>query len=535
MEYFNLLQFKKEPFSNSPEPEFLFAAPQYNTCLQMLELAVRLRRGLNVVIGAVGTGKTTLCRKLIQNLSAPSSSDSPAIDTFLLLDPMVESPFAFVKMVAGVLGMSDISAEDREWHVKEKIKKFLFEKGVDEQRIIVLIIDEGQKIPDECLEILREFLNYETNSFKLLQIIIFAQPELQKNLAARANLLDRVNYLYHLKPLSFRQMEAMIEYRISVARQEPVNHSLFTFGGMLAIYLATAGYPRKVVSLCHQVLLTMIIRGKNKAGWVLIRSCINKMAGRVYRIVKWMTLSLLLLACLILFGAFYLIEPASHDNRTQVKRVLSGIFSKKESSIPKAPSIPSAPVILPAPAIPSGSAIPPAPARVDLRESQEKIPAYLGAIPIRKKMTVWRVLDNIYGDHGGEIKQQFILANPEIEDVNNTTAGTMIQVPAIQDKALPLKKDTIIVSLVTSKDLASLYYSFIEKKDRANMPALLFLSLWNKREGKQFVIALDKRFTNIEAANEAIRRLPPELAVSPQVLSQWDGDTILFNRRFSGN
>ncbi len=69
MDYFNLLHLKKEPFSNSPEPEFLFSSPQHARCLQMLELAVRLRRGINLVIGDVGTGKTTLCRRLIQNLS----------------------------------------------------------------------------------------------------------------------------------------------------------------------------------------------------------------------------------------------------------------------------------------------------------------------------------------------------------------------------------------------------------------------------------------------------------------------------------
>ena len=196
MEYFNLLEFKKEPFSNSPEPEFLFASPQQNTCLQRLELAVRLRRGLNIVIGAVGTGKTTLCRKLIQNLSMPAASDSPAIETFLLLDPAVESRLSFDKTVASILGISDISGNDNEWQIKEKIKRFLFERGVQDQKNIVLVIDERQKFPDDCLEILREFLNYETNNFKLLQIVIFAQPEFRKILTARANLLDRVNFYY---------------------------------------------------------------------------------------------------------------------------------------------------------------------------------------------------------------------------------------------------------------------------------------------------------------------------------------------------
>jgi len=535
MEYFNLLHFKKEPFSNSPEPEFLFAATQYETCLQMLELAVRLKRGLNVVIGDVGTGKTTLCRKLIQNLSAPSPADAPDIDTFLLLDPVVESPFVFVRTVAGILGISDISPEDSEWHLKEKIKKFLFEKGVDQQRIIVLIIDEGQKIPDECLEILREFLNYETNSCKLLQIIIFAQPELEKILATRANLLDRVNYLNHLKPMTFKEMKAMIKFRISVARQEPVNNPLFTFGGMLAIYFATGGYPRKVVSLCHQVLLMLIIRGKNKAGWFLVRSCLNRMRRKAHRRATWVTVSLLISVALILSTVFYFTETKNHDNQIQNQSVSFGKQVKKESLIPSAPAIPLSSVLPAEPVVPVEAPRPAEPARVESRDIQETPSAYLGSIPIKKRITVWRILENVYGDTGQDIMQQFVLANPKIKDINNTTEGAVIQVPVLPERAQLLNKGTIIVSLEKGSNMESLYYSFIEKKDRANMPALLFLSFRNKREGKQFVIALDKRFKSIEAANEAIRRLPSNLAVSAQILSKWDSDTILFNRRFFNN
>lgn len=112
MEYFNLLEFNREPFSNSPEPEFLFASPQHSACLQRLELAIRLRRGLNIVIGAVGTGKTTLCRKLIQNLSLPAATDAPEIETFLLMDPAVDSRHSFVMTVAAILGIADVSPDD---------------------------------------------------------------------------------------------------------------------------------------------------------------------------------------------------------------------------------------------------------------------------------------------------------------------------------------------------------------------------------------------------------------------------------------
>ena len=76
---------------------------------------------------------------------------------------------------------------------------------MDEKKTVVLIIDEGQKLPDFCLEILREFLNYETNENKLLQIVIFAQNEFRRILKRHANFADRVNQFYFLKPLNFRE------------------------------------------------------------------------------------------------------------------------------------------------------------------------------------------------------------------------------------------------------------------------------------------------------------------------------------------
>lgn len=506
MDYFNLLEFKKEPFSNSPEPEFLFASAQHNTCLQMLELAVRLKRGLNIVIGAVGTGKTTLCRKLIQNLSLPAAHESSTIETFLLLDPAVESKFEFVKTVAGVLGINISDTEDKEWHIKEKIKKFLFEKGVDEQKIIALIIDEGQKIPDDCLEILREFLNYETNDFKLLQIVIFAQSELRKSLAARANLLDRVNYLYYLKPLSFRQMKSMIEYRISVAGRKPDDHSLLSFGGLLAVYWATAGYPRKVVSLCHQVVLMMIIKGKSEAGWFLVRRCVHKMAEPAFRKVRWATLGAVVAAVLAFSGIMYFsINPIPSGGEI-TQRVLSGIDIKKEYFTS-------------------------ASRHIHNDQLGAVIPETLGTIKLKKRMTIWRVFENIYGDSNEDIKRRFIQANPQIKNLNDTSEGTIINVPAIPTENNPFKEKPILVSLEESNELAGIYYSFIRKNNPANLPALMFMSLWSKKNGKQFLIVLDKRFSSSEEAQNAIAKLPQGLSRSARVLTKWEEGAIGFNRR----
>jgi general secretion pathway protein A len=105
-----------------------------------------------------------------------------------------------------------------EWQIKEQIKQYLFERGVQHNKTTVLIIDEGQKIPVFCLEILREFLNYETNEYKLLQIIIFAQKEFENTIKKYANFADRINLYHYLKPLNFRDTQLMIKYRLEKSK-----------------------------------------------------------------------------------------------------------------------------------------------------------------------------------------------------------------------------------------------------------------------------------------------------------------------------
>ena len=98
MDYFKLLKLKREPFSNSPDPLFFFKSREHLDCLQQLELSVRLRRGLNVVIGDVGTGKTTLCHRLIRKLDREEK-----LETFLILDPSFSNPLEVLSKVAGML------------------------------------------------------------------------------------------------------------------------------------------------------------------------------------------------------------------------------------------------------------------------------------------------------------------------------------------------------------------------------------------------------------------------------------------------
>ncbi|HXW69195.1 MAG TPA: AAA family ATPase, partial [Dissulfurispiraceae bacterium] len=171
------------------------------------------------------------------------------------------SSHEFLSGIAGFFGLTASAGvrDDRtDLQLKESIKSFLFAKGVEEGKIVVLLIDEGQKLPDFCLEILREFLNYETNDSKLLQIVIFAQQEFRERIDRLANLSNRINLLYSLKPLGFRDTGRIVAYRIDQSSEDGAVRPMFTWPGLLALYMETGGNPRSINMLCHHVVLSLI-------------------------------------------------------------------------------------------------------------------------------------------------------------------------------------------------------------------------------------------------------------------------------------
>ena len=160
-----------------------------------------------------------------------------------------------------------------EWTLKERIKAHLFTEGVEKNRIVTLIIDEGQKITEPCLEYLREFLNYETNEYKLLQIVIFAQSEFAETIKKYPNLADRINLYHQLRPLDFQNMVKMIRFRLRRSTESRRAESVFTLPGLWSVYRHTRGYPRKIINLCHRCLLAMIIQNKTRVGARIVAAC----------------------------------------------------------------------------------------------------------------------------------------------------------------------------------------------------------------------------------------------------------------------
>ena len=249
MQFYEALGCTSEPFSTSPDPAFFYRSQEHEECLQRLEISIRLRRGLNVVLGDVGTGKTTLSRTLLQILGTD--------DDFLfqiILDPSFKSEF---QMLAALLAMYEIEPDSRSTLAyKEALRDFLFEKGVNENKIVVLIIDEGQKLTPTYIELLRNFLNFETNEFKLLQLVIMGQMELLPRIRRIRNFRDRIAMSYVLNPLNRADTKNMIIYRLQVAGY-PQAEDVFTEGAYEEIYKWTQGSPRQITNLCHNALVMM--------------------------------------------------------------------------------------------------------------------------------------------------------------------------------------------------------------------------------------------------------------------------------------
>ena len=271
MSYYKILGFAKEPFSTSPDPEFFYLSKEHDAALTSILIELRLRRGPSVILGDIGTGKTTLSRKLIQELKGR--------DDFIfniVLDPSFENEKLFLTSLAKSFDIELGSSPDPSiLDIREAIEKFLFQKGVSENKIVTLIVDEAQKLSESSLEVLRVLLNYETNEYKLLQLVLLGQLELHSKILSMANFYDRISFKYTLNPLGLAETKELIEFRIRQAGYK-ANMHLFLNDAIEDIHHYSRGYPRKITMLCHKALKNLVLKRKSVISKDLTQELINE-------------------------------------------------------------------------------------------------------------------------------------------------------------------------------------------------------------------------------------------------------------------
>jgi len=274
MAYYSILGFNREPFSTSPDPAFFYLTKEHDMALTNILIELHLKRGLSVIFGDIGTGKTSLSRLLVQELGKRGS-----MLFHVVLNPVYADETQFLKSlirnfnVESALG-TDLSRADV-LEMRDAFEQFLIRKSVEEKQTVVLIIDEAQKLDMDTLENLRVFLNFETNEFKLIQMVLLGQVELYPKLVNMPNLMDRISFKYTLNPLDVKEVRELINFRVNTAGYNS-RMELFLDEAVSEVYNYTRGYPRKITKLCHQLLKELILQNRQVVDRNLVRDVIQK-------------------------------------------------------------------------------------------------------------------------------------------------------------------------------------------------------------------------------------------------------------------
>lgn len=264
LEFFGL---KEEPFSTVPSPRYFFLTSIHSTALEKTAYVVGAKKGLSVVFGDTGAGKSSLARLLHQKFLDAGYLSS------LLVNPNYPTPNSLLRTIAQELGTPQTSKSFK--GMMDLFKQHIFGKAVGEGQTIVLIIDEAQTLKPPLLELLRQLINYETNEMKLLQLVLFAQEELRNTLARPAlkNFKSRIVMASTLEPLSLDELHSMLKFRWQVA-SGGAEHP-FTQGAVGAIFDAAQGMPREANILADNALLLAFTQNKREIDLAVVRAVID--------------------------------------------------------------------------------------------------------------------------------------------------------------------------------------------------------------------------------------------------------------------
>jgi MSHA biogenesis protein MshM len=242
------------PFGITPDTSFFFTSPHSQEALNTLLVAARSGEGFIKITGEVGTGKTLLCRKFMATLG-------DGFVTAYIPNPYLE-PRTLMLALADELEIT-LEKDVDQHQLLKSITARLLELAAQDQRVL-LCLDEAQAIPVESLEALRLLTNLETEKRKLLQIVLFGQPELNRKLELDAirQLAQRITFHYHLGPLNRDDLEYYLAHRLRVAGFTGAR--LFSRGAIGKLFSASGGIPRLVNILAHKALMLAYGQGKQQ-------------------------------------------------------------------------------------------------------------------------------------------------------------------------------------------------------------------------------------------------------------------------------
>ncbi len=266
--YTEYFKWKENPFNVTPDPAYLFLSHRHTEALNHLRYGIESRKGFIQITGEIGTGKTTICRVLLNSLNSSTKTAlilNPALSELQLLENILED---FHIPITRRSRLSMVKA----------LNRFLLDELAKGNNCI-LIIDEAQNIKPLHLEHLRLLSNLETEKEKLFQIILVGQPELKEKLNSPElrQLRQRITVRYHIQPLEKEEVPLYIRHRLKVAgNEESVN---FEPQALEQIYCYSQGVPRLINALCDKTLLCAYSRETNNIAAEIVKKAIDELEG----------------------------------------------------------------------------------------------------------------------------------------------------------------------------------------------------------------------------------------------------------------
>lgn len=272
--HFGLNEF---PFKLTPDTSFYYATKSYQEAINTLLIAISAGEGFIKITGEVGTGKTLLCRKLLKGLG-------PEYKTAFIPNPHLD-PNALLMALATELGLS-LSAQSSHHELLAALTESLLDYARQDKRVVVCL-DEVQAMPIETLEALRLLSNLETEKNKLLQVVIFGQPELEDKLNQPSirQLRQRISFEYKLGGLQRDELSFYLNHRLHVAGYN--GWGVFTPASLRFLHTHSAGVPRLVNILAHKALLSAYGKGQREVTLADMKAAVLDTQASVSALHRW--------------------------------------------------------------------------------------------------------------------------------------------------------------------------------------------------------------------------------------------------------
>ena len=271
--YKNFYQLKENPFNITADPSFFFPSQRHEEAFEHLLYGINTRKGIIVVTGEIGTGKTTLCRMLLNRISNK-------VKTALILNPA----FSDIQLLQLIVQDLEINCKSKnKLELANAISSFLLQQSIQRNNVAI-IIDECQNLNIRQLEQIRLLSNLETEKEKLLQIILVGQPELNDKLNDHAlrQLNQRVSVRFHILPLNKGEVKHYVEHRLKIAGAN--KNLMFSPEAIEAVFNYSQGTPRVINVLCDRALLAGFVQETFLINEKIIENCIKEIQG--YREAK---------------------------------------------------------------------------------------------------------------------------------------------------------------------------------------------------------------------------------------------------------